>query len=139
MSKRDVVWVGVSLNAGDNLHCPASQINRAHSIIYRALSQQDISQTRIVTRFESGAESRSYTFGPGMGEVVDIYDATTARIGFGVKVRSVKQGEAKLERVIDWMSRMDLRLVITVWAWSPTRFPSHIVRRVSRDLPKRRT
>lgn len=118
----EVLWVGVSFDPTDESEYAGGQ----HDIVVGTLCEPAL-QARVVTeRFPSGAQIDVY---PGSAmTLVDVFNATHTRIGFGIRVNSIAEGRMKILGAGIFLRGLGITLPVSVWAWSPASVPSSIVR-----------
>jgi hypothetical protein len=117
---KEILWAGVSFDPTDD----SDYANDQHDTIVGTLLGDN--HWRSTEPFPSGAQLDSYA--SPAGDVVDIFDAVHTRIGFGVRVNSIAEGNAKLNEVTAWLRSLGITLHVSVWAWSPAGVPSSIAR-----------
>ena len=120
---REIIWVGVGFD--EEQLSDSAYVGEQH----RALNDlcDDIGPCTI-TKYPSDAQIEEYDI--PLHKAVDIYDALGWRIGFGIRVASIKEGQEKLQTVQDWLKPWLITKPVSVWAWSPASVPSRIIRRI---------
>lgn len=113
---REILWVGVAFDPAETFE-GGSPLSRQHWIITDLISDRATQRRRCWITPKSGDTLEGYTFPHGI--VIDLFDQTRTRVGFGILVQDLDEGRVRLNAVTAWLHELGVVWPVSVWAWSP--------------------
>lgn len=116
----EIFWVGVRFDPSDPFE-DGSYLDEQHKAVLKIVSAMS---SRSVVYTNGG---RIDICRHPVWTMLDIFDATGSRIGFGVRVPEVIRGSAELDIVREWLRCRHVTLHVRLWSWNPSGLPSSVV------------